>query len=510
MKIPFFVIYDELSTEYDVYTAPEFINNCYENIQLFPSAESSPENTLYVLSLKNLDEFCCTREYNKQLCAAVYCPNRLPDQQVEGCVFFSDTKNDFTRFFNRILQIYFKCTKFELDLIKCTENNVPIKKYLELSYPLIQNPLLLYDNNYIILADSRGLHPLPDDSDWCSLTAAGYWTPEIRTTAILDMGDRTFPIDKSYYYDSDRFFHNFALMHINNRDHLLAIICSHEIFTPITRTTLFYIDILGNSLRSRLTKEQLSLNLDQDAFKRFIQTMLHPNNFSQEYIKSQLSLVNWKINDHYCMIMFSDQVDFLSNQYFPKRIRSIFENSYTISAEKSQVAIICLKGLNTFLDFTELTVFLRDAVVKCGISNILYSFSDLPAGFQQCKAAIELGEKIHPTRWIHEFETYAIDYLLQFALKEVNYRSLCHPAVLLLEQEDLKNDTHYLDTLSLYLSCEKNLGKIADQLFVHRNTLMHRLEKIKELTGIDYNDTNKMEHILLSIHICKLHNNYKL
>jgi hypothetical protein len=294
-------------------------------------------------------------------------------------------------------------------------------------------------------------------------------------------------------------------MHINSGEQLLGIICSHETFVPVTQSTLFYIDMLGDALRSRLAEEQESITLEQDAFKRFIQTMLLPNNFSEEYIVSQLQLVGWKIDDRYCVIMFSDKTDFLSNQYFPKRIRSMFQNSCTISIDEGQLSIIRLTGIDSFVDFSELTVFMRDAIVKCGISNILYSFCDITTGYLQCKAALEFGQKLRPTIWLHEFEDYAIDYLLYFAMREVNYRSLCHPAVLLLEEEDARNDTHYLDTLSLYLSSEKNLGKIADQLFIHRNTLMHRLEKIKALTGIDYEDSRRMEHILLSIRICQLH-----
>lgn len=508
MKLPLFVFCDELFSEYEIKEDDTFINEVCSDVLLFTPGTILRDGTLYVMPFEQLDAFCRTRGSQMTIFGAVYSSGCLPANAMPGCLFFNDGRQAFESFFNKILQIFFKCTSLELELMKCNQNHAPFKDYLRLAFPMIQNPLILYDNNYVIIADTRGEHPLPDDSDWLALTSAGYWTPEIRTTALLDMGDRTFPIDKAYYYESDRFFHNFALMHINSGEQMLAIICSHEIFTPITRTSLFYIDILGNMLRDRLKEQQESINLDQDAFKRFIQTMLQPNNFSQEYIISQLTLVGWKINDHYCMIIFSDQTDFLHNQYFPKRIRSIFQNSYTISVDNCQAAIICLKGVDSLVNFSELTVFLRDAVVKCGVSNILYSFGDLRIGYQQCKAALTLGQKLQPTRWIHEFEDYAIDYLLHFAMEAVNYQSLCHPAVLQLQKEDEKNDTHYLDTLSLYLSSEKNLGKIADQLFIHRNTLMHRLEKIKALTNIDYDDTQAMEHILLSIRICKLHNNH--
>ena len=99
----------------------------------------------------------------------------------------------------------------------------------------------------------------------------------------------------------------------------------------------------------------------------------------------------------------------------------------------------------------------------------------------------------------------SIDYIVKFAMEDSPLSMLCHSAVLQLSQEDEANGTCYLDTLAAYLTCEKNIGKIAEELFIHRNTLMYRLEKIRALTGIDYDDTEEMEHILLSIRILRLY-----
>ena len=81
---------------------------------------------------------------------------------------------------------------------------------------------------------------------------------------------------------------------------------------------------------------------------------------------------------------------------------------------------------------------------------------------------------------------------------------ICHPAVLKLDEEDRQTGNCYINTLEAYLTSEKNVGKIAEKLFIHRNTLMYRLDKIVTLTGLDYDNLAEMEYVLLSIYVLRL------
>ena len=42
-----------------------------------------------------------------------------------------------------------------------------------------------------------------------------------------------------------------------------------------------------------------------------------------------------------------------------------------------------------------------------------------------------------------------------------------------------------LETVKCFFSNDLNVSETARQLFIHRNTLMYRLEKVKKLTGLD-------------------------
>ena len=63
------------------------------------------------------------------------------------------------------------------------------------------------------------------------------------------------------------------------------------------------------------------------------------------------------------------------------------------------------------------------------------------------------------------------------------------------------NETSFLKTIETYILCNGNISKTAAQLSIHRNTCIYRLEKIKELFNLDYDDPYIRADILNSLHI---------
>jgi PucR family transcriptional regulator, purine catabolism regulatory protein len=53
---------------------------------------------------------------------------------------------------------------------------------------------------------------------------------------------------------------------------------------------------------------------------------------------------------------------------------------------------------------------------------------------------------------------------------------------------DSRTNSQLLPTLEAFFTANGNLSKTADVLFVHRNTLMYRLKRIEELTGVSLDD----------------------
>lgn len=57
--------------------------------------------------------------------------------------------------------------------------------------------------------------------------------------------------------------------------------------------------------------------------------------------------------------------------------------------------------------------------------------------------------------------------------------------VVSLADYDRKRGSDLVKTLSVYFDTGANASETADRLFLHRNSLLYRLERIQSLTGLD-------------------------
>ncbi|MEG2259738.1 MAG: helix-turn-helix domain-containing protein, partial [Oscillospiraceae bacterium] len=58
--------------------------------------------------------------------------------------------------------------------------------------------------------------------------------------------------------------------------------------------------------------------------------------------------------------------------------------------------------------------------------------------------------------------------------------------------------TEYVKTLRLYLESSLNAVQTSKQLFIHRSTFLYRLDKIRELTGIELDNRDTLLYLMLS------------
>lgn len=81
--------------------------------------------------------------------------------------------------------------------------------------------------------------------------------------------------------------------------------------------------------------------------------------------------------------------------------------------------------------------------------------------------------------------------------------NILEPHIKTLAEMDAKKNTSYLETLYTYLKCAMSTSNTCKKLFIHRNTLDYRMQKITELTGIDWTDGDVLFKLYLSINVLR-------
>jgi purine catabolism regulator len=142
-------------------------------------------------------------------------------------------------------------------------------------------------------------------------------------------------------------------------------------------------------------------------------------------------------------------------------------------------------------------------LVAAGISRPTRGLSALREAYREAKDSLSIANELGDL----ERATYYGDlklYQLLLALKEHNLEHLrrFYEATLgpLVEHDDRKQGD-LLRTLNGFFQANGNLAKAAQDLDVHRNTLVYRLERISELTELDLDDADNrlILHLALKI-----------
>ena len=117
-----------------------------------------------------------------------------------------------------------------------------------------------------------------------------------------------------------------------------------------------------------------------------------------------------------------------------------------------------------------------------GIGTTAYHLRELAERFKEAQVAIEVGKVFDEEKSIIHYENLGIGrliYQLPNKLCEMFLREVFKKNPI----ESLDQETLY--TINKFFENNLNVSETSRKLFVHRNTLVYRLEKIKKLTGLD-------------------------
>jgi purine catabolism regulator len=142
-------------------------------------------------------------------------------------------------------------------------------------------------------------------------------------------------------------------------------------------------------------------------------------------------------------------------------------------------------------------------LVAAGISRPTSGLTAMREAYREAKDALSIAHELGDLEQATFYGDLKL-YQLLLALKEYNLDHLrqFYTATLspLVEHDDRKQGD-LLRTLNGFFQANGNLAKAAQDLDVHRNTLVYRLERISELTELDLDDADNrlILHLALKI-----------
>ena len=158
----------------------------------------------------------------------------------------------------------------------------------------------------------------------------------------------------------------------------------------------------------------------------------------------------------------------------------------------TETDIVLVKEIKSTVDSKDLEKLARSIAdtlsgefytrVNVGIGNSVVGVKDLARSFKEAQTALEVGKVFDTDKVIVSYDNLGIARLV-YHLPTTLCETFLHEVFKRGSIESLDHET--LFTIQRFFENNLNVSETSRKLFVHRNTLVYRLEKIKKLTGLD-------------------------
>ena len=117
---------------------------------------------------------------------------------------------------------------------------------------------------------------------------------------------------------------------------------------------------------------------------------------------------------------------------------------------------------------------------------------------------MEAGNEQAPYQWSHRFEDAALGYMLRHCTGKLPPRLWISEKLGILKEHDREHRTEFYRTLKLFLENNLNTVRTAKELYIHRSTFLYRMERIKEMTGVDLDNRDQRLYLMISFRLMEL------
>lgn len=131
--------------------------------------------------------------------------------------------------------------------------------------------------------------------------------------------------------------------------------------------------------------------------------------------------------------------------------------------------------------------------LRLGIGSVFENPTQAGTSFRQARQALALCERFAPEETLCAYDEMRMLDMVEKLAAKGDLQALCFPPLLHLLEEDAKEPQASLfRTLECYLKNQQSVSATCKELFIHRNTLYYRLDKVRDMMNCDF---SKPEHV---------------
>lgn len=395
---------------------------------------------------------------------------------------FIDTQ-DYASIVSRLLDAHF--------------SNQGLQYLIEEAASALHNPIVVVDPTYRYVAHHLG--DLTEDGTRLAQVLAA----EIANETLLEEGVsyiRDSKIDSEIARNKGPYEHFNTILECNTMimavmvhgvciAHVMMMERTHP-FTDLDRDVFVR---LTSFVAQEMQKSEIWGPTSGEMGSYFLENLLNDRSPSEAVTRRRMKALNFHPKELLyvvCLHASGEGLSQVQTEHVAAQLRPLLHHSlYT----RHHQQLVCLLSRDLEVGFSERDERqLREVAalngLTVGVSNIFTSIIDTRRAYDQARAAIRCGDMLAPYLDDHGLFRYgnvAYVQMLTILGRRTNLLSFCHPALIELMEYDKEHNVELMETLFCYLQLAGSTTRAAKMLNLHKNTMLYRLGRIREILGMD-------------------------
>lgn len=392
-------------------------------------------------------------------------------------------------------------------------SNQGLQYLIEEAASALGNPIVVVDPSYRYIAYHLGINP-DDDSEVASAMRAEVANETMIDEAVAYIRDKRIDAEIARSKGPFEQFNeiigcNTMTLAVMVRGICVAHVMMGEYNHPFTDLDREAFVRLSNFVGQELQKGELWGPTSGELGSFFLENLLNDANPSAAVTNRRLKALNFHPKPLLfvvCLHAPGEGLNQVQAEHLAAQLKPVLHHSLYTTHHKQLVAVISRDIDEGISPRTEKK--LRDVAalngLAVGISNPYRTLTDTRRAYQQARAAIRYGEM--STSALNDggffrYADYAFMSMLNICGRRTNLLELCHPALLELMEYDEAHGGELMETLFCYLQVAGSTSRASALLNLHKNTMLYRLGRIREVTGMDLSSGEQLFQLQVGFRI---------
>lgn len=267
---------------------------------------------------------------------------------------------------------------------------------------------------------------------------------------------------------------NLPIMHQGKIEGVIGVSGNPDEILPMTGLIRASVEIV---IEQMYVQKQAHYKERQWSF--WLQQLLHPSGIHKESLENEaIYYLRIDTESYWQVIVFEgEDVQRYLDDIQQKIAELQIETLFILPFSSNEVIISMPSNMENLDSFMQCMIDLMGLKVKIGIGEEEFGIEGIRYSYRQAKQALLLNTRMGTASYS---ATWKIERIAH-AIHQDEYNSIC----LSYEKKLEELGEIYTQTIDHYLSMNFSIKRTANLLHIHRNTLLYRLDQIREKVGLD-------------------------